>query len=302
MMPNFFIVGAAKSGTTSLWYYLKQHPQIFFPENKEPNYFAFAGEDVSAFEGPAPADVLYQKLHYLTLTDKLEYEKLFDDAGAETAIGDASVRYLYFPEACERIAKAAPDARIIIILRNPVDRLYSHYLMMKGLYDLEPLGIEGALRKEDHRVAAGWDWDWHYTRVGMYYEQVRRYLETFGESRVRVYVYEDFCNEPLQVIREIFGYLGVDPDFEPDMSKRGMQTYWPKSARIDWLLRSRNIFNRALRKVMPEGTYQQWVEKGMRMNSAKPPKLPEALRAELTEKFQPDVAKLEGLLGRKLPW
>lgn len=300
-MPNFFLVGAAKSGTTSLWLYLRQHPEIFFPENKEPNYFAYAGRENLLFPGPAAPEVLRKTLHPLTITGFEKYRALFQGA-SERAVGEASVRYLYFPQACERMVKSLPHSRIIIMLRNPIDRLYSHFVMMKGMYNLEPLSLTEALDRENERIAAEWDWDWHYVHVSMYFEQVRRYLENFGQANVRVFVYEEFCENPLAVIQEIFQFLEVDSGFVPDMSSRGMQAYWPRYPGVDRLLRSPNWINGAARNVLPGKMYNTLIRYGMRFNKGKPPALPESVRARLQEVFQQDILNLEQMLGRKLPW
>ncbi|MCP5202779.1 MAG: sulfotransferase [Pseudomonadales bacterium] len=299
-LPSFFLVGAAKSGTTSLWLYLRQHPEIFFPKNKEPNYFAYAGRSDLNFPGPAEPETIRNKLHPLTITQNKKYRALFQGV-SEKAVGEASVRYLYFPRACERIAASLPDAKIIIMLRNPIDRLYSHFLMMKGMYRLEPLSLPEALVREDERIAANWDWDWHYVHVSMYFEQVRRYIDHFGDANVRVYIYEDFCRNPLDVIRQIFQFLEVDPTFVPDMTRRGMEGYWPKSFTIDGLLRSPASAN-TLTKIFPRAIHNKIIRYGMRLNKGKAPAMPGSVRLQLQELFQRDVTRLEQLLEKKLPW
>lgn len=302
MMPNFFIVGAAKSGTTSLWRYLRQHPQIFLPENKEPNYFAYEGRGNLLFPGPADPEEIHRKLHGLTVTEFENYKALFHDVASEKAVGESSVRYLYFPQACENIYRSLPDSKIIIILRSPVDRLYSHFLMMKGLYSLEPLALTEALEQEQDRLSADWDWDWHYVRVSMYFEQVRRYLDLFGPNNVRIFIYEDFCENALSVTQEIFRFLEVEEDFVPDISGRSMQTYWPRSSGFDWLLRNRNWINRPIKKVLPQHAYRRLIKYGMRLNNGTVPTLEAPTRLRLEAIFEKDVLNLENLLGRKLPW
>ncbi|NJN74923.1 MAG: sulfotransferase [Limnothrix sp. RL_2_0] len=302
MMPNFFIVGAAKSGTTSLWYYLKQHPQVFFPNNKEPNFFAFEGLEIPPFTGPASPEVLRDKIYLRTITQLSRYQDLFKKVSSEKAVGEASVRYLYFPQASQKIHAYLPSSKIIIILRNPIDRLYSHYLMMKGQYCLEPLELDEALEQEGRRIAADWGWDWHYVKVSLYFEQVKRYLDLFGAANVRVLIYEDFCQKPLKVIQEIFEYLDVDSDFTPDVSSRRMQAYWPRNSGVDKLLRTPNKINTSLAKILPEKTYKGLIRHSVRLNKGQPPSLSPKIKEKLQETFQPDILNLENLLGRKLPW
>jgi hypothetical protein len=260
------------------------------------------GRENLLFPGPTNPEEIAKKLHSLTITDFEDYKALFSNVTMEKAVGDASVRYLYFPQASEQIYRTLPDSKIIIILRNPVDRLYSHFLMMKSMYSLEPLTVAEAIEQENDRMAAGWDWDWHYVHVSLYFEQVERYIRLFGSSNVRVFIYEDFCERPLEVLREIFQYLGVEDDFLPDMSGRGMQTYWPNFATPDWLLRSPNWISSSLRELLPNKTYKSIIRYGMRLNRGTPPPLPDSVREQLKVTFHTDITKLENLLGRKLPW
>src|SRR3954452_17434204 len=121
-MPNFLIVGAAKSGTTSLYYYLKQHPQVFVSPVKEPKFFAYEGEKV-VYRGPGDAENNRRLVNNLA-----DYRALFGGANGAKAIGEASPVYLYSPKACERIRHYLPDAKLFVILRDPAERAYPSFL------------------------------------------------------------------------------------------------------------------------------------------------------------------------------
>jgi hypothetical protein len=301
-LPTFLIVGAAKSGTTSVAQYLKQHPEVLVPVNKEPNYFAFRGEALSPL-GPVPSKILYAIWYSHCVTDYADYLALFKRQPKHKAVGEASVRYLYFPDAPHRIKETIPDVRLIVILREPVSRLYSHYCM-NVQYQLEPLSLPEAIQAEESRRAANWGWDWHYVNAGLYAQQLKRYFELFPREQIKVFLYDEFVEKPLAVFQEICRHIGVDDQFVPDMSERGMVSrrprnltlarllYWPVDARSGW--------ERLIRhpQRLP-GILLSLVE---RWNSQPIPRLDAALRDNLSASFREDVKELEELLGRKVPW
>lgn len=298
-LPNFLIIGAAKCGTTSLFNYLDQHPEVFFPESKEPNYFALAGKTLPR-PGPAPTEVLSEIIHPDSVTDFDLYSSLFDTVRDEKAVGEASVRYLYFPEAPGRIKERIPDVRMIAVLREPVSRLYSHYCM-NAQFQLEPLSIEEAIEREDTRRKANWGWDWHYVNVSLYSEQVKRYYDIFDRDQVKVILYDDFRDRPLEVYQEVCRHIGVSDRFNPDMSKRSKVTYRPRNPKLERWLHWPNATRKSLEQSAPR-LMQRLVWELERWNSAPVPKLDPALREELQDLFRDDVEKLQDLLQRTIPW
>ncbi len=203
--PDFFIVGAAKSATTSLWQYLAQHPDIFMPSEirfKEPSYF----------------DSTYG------VNDYSMYLELFHEALPSQKVGEASTPYLADRRAAQRIHAQMPHARIIILLRNPVDRAFSLYRWMRAAGFEPEATFEGALQREKERLAGDCRFihrpdlnfnDFLYFTSGLYHEQARRYLETFGPDAVRVMVFEEFSIATARLVRETFRFLGVDDSFSP---------------------------------------------------------------------------------------
>lgn len=296
-LPNFLLIGAAKAGTTALWSYLAQHPDVFLTENKEPNYFAFAGGRPNCV-GPAPPEVVHELLLKFSITDWERYLELFRGR-TEPARGEASVRYLYVPEAAERIRAALPDVRLIAVLREPVARLYSHYWMNRQFH-LEDLELEDALEAEDERMAAGWGYDWHYVGVGRYAAQIERYFRLFGRERVAVFLQDELRSDARAVVRRACDFLGVPAGFEADVSQRVKEGYRPRFEGLDRLLHYPNPVRSLGFRVLGPERFQALRTRVRRWNAGKVPPLEERLRARLAERFHDDVQRLEGLLGRDL--
>ena len=299
--PNFFIVGAAKSGTTSLASYLDQHPDVFVCKPKEPNYFSLPPNATPTCIGPAPADMLFDLLLKYSVTGWESYQRLFADIGRAKAVGDASVRYLYTENSAERIANHYPEARIIVLLRHPVDRMYSHYHMNVHLH-IEPAGFKEALDAEDQRVGEGWGWDWHYRRVSMYADQLDRYFQHFERNQILVLDYNDFKEKPQEVASVVFAHLGVNTDFISDTSKKLFVGKSPKSRLIRSLVRDDNLLKRTAQAVIPTHTRRlvaDWLE---RKNSSTIPPINPRLYSRLTRWFDDQKERLEDMLRRKLQW
>ncbi len=299
-LPTFLVIGAAKSGTTSLVSYLKQHPEVFVPTSKEPNYFALKGFEGPP-RGPAPSKILEQMLYNWSRTDLTAYRRLFAPAGAEPARGEGSVRYLYFKDTPARIRALVPNVRLVAILRDPVARLYSHYMMNRQI-QLEPLGLADAIAAEEARIADGWGWDWHYTRAGLYAEQLERYYALFQRDQIAVFLYEDFVADPLGVYAQICRHIGVDPSFEPDMSQRGMVTRLPRNLWLDRRLNWPSPLRRFLLRRRVRRLSRPVMRRLNAWNTRPVPPMPEGLRAELAERFRADQTRLSELLGREIPW
>ena len=200
-LPTFLVIGAAKSGTTSLHRYLASHPEVFMSSVKEPNYFSFAA-GVPAFRGFAddqPGSVrdrrAYDDCRYRNaITDLAAYRGLFREAGRYRCAGESSPTYLYVAEAADRIGQLIPGARFVAILRNPVERTYSQYLHLRR-DGHEPLGFADALKAEDSRIRDGWSPTYHYRARGFYGRQLRPYLERFDPSSVKIVFYEDLARQ-----------------------------------------------------------------------------------------------------------
>jgi len=312
--PTFLLIGAAKSGTTSLHEYLKQHPDIFMSPVKEPNYFSFAGRSPN-FVGPddegVPCDATPDRLrvakYAYSVCDPAAYSRLFARAGQESAVGESSVSYLYFPEAAARIQAALPDVRLVAVLRDPADRAFSKFVQFR--HDgCEPLAdFDEALDAEDARAARNWSPTWLYRRRGLYFVQLQRFYERFDPSRIRVYLYEDFEARPRDVLRDIFRFLEVDDRFVPDIRRRHNPSARPlRVPRYRWpeALVASSAIDGGLRRVLPSRPVDLLQRATVRANSRftpwEPPTFAPDTRARLVEEFRADIQALAGLIGRNL--
>lgn len=295
MMPDFFVVGAARAGTTSLNRYLSQHPEIYIPPGKEMHFFA-----AEHFPWVGPGD---EWLNRLMIRDEKQYSQLFAGVRGEKAIGETSAFYLCLPGSAERIAQAVPDAKIIIMLREPVARAYSAYmhLVRDGR---EKSGFIEGLNREEERRQQGFEPMWWYKELGLYSSQVRRYLEVFGTQQVKVLLYEEFYANPGQGLRDAFAFLGVREDVVIDISMRYNPAGEVKSRRLYTFLtnfiRNPNTLEKWIKSVVPRPLRRVWATKAVGM-LVKPVPMDPQFHAQLKPYFVEDVEKLEDLLQRDLP-
>ena len=208
-LPNFLIVGTQKSGTTSCHYYLKQHPEIFMSAIKEPHFVA-----EQFFKYP-PTGLGSVKIFKNTIKDFDDYCKLYETAYGKKAVGESCADNLYYHEkAIPHIKHYFGDPKIIIILRNPVERAYSAYT--ERIRDnLEHLSFEDALEEEGKRISEGWYNGWFYRDVGFYFKPVQDYMRAF--SRVKILLFDDLKQDTLSFMNEIYAFLDVDSSFVPDL-------------------------------------------------------------------------------------
>ena len=294
--PNFYVVGAVKCGTTTLYAQLKQHPQVFLPEMKEPHFFR-------SFSLPP-------WLEYEHCSGNLEaYQRLYRGAEKYPAIGDTSPSYLWDEQAPKKIFAICPHARIIMILRDPVARAYSEYLMslMNGA---ETLPLPDAFYKDVEQVERTdreiWDARM-YIKKGLYHDQVLRYLDTFGSEQVLVLLTDDLHKKPLEVYSRIGKHIGIDPGpFEKlDFSEAQNEFRMPRNLALFHLFNSATA-QRLKRVLLPDSVRKRLRDSRvlhyspLLYKTKKPPMDPESRRF-LQEIFDPDVRNLEKLLGRELP-
>jgi hypothetical protein len=287
MLPNFIVIGAAKAGTTALYWYLAEHPAVFMSPVKETNYFAY-GLD-------ARGNLLYgdPEVHHFPVKSLSEYEQLFTEAGDATAIGEASPIYLECPEAAARIRQLLPETRLICSLRHPVDRAYSDYLMY--------------LRRRGRRfdptrdltAASGWARpDSHWMQIGKYHGQLSRYFNAFPRAQIRVSLFDDLRRSPQGLMQDVYGFLGVDPTFAPDFGTPHAIGGMPASRLLEGFLTSRAV-RKAIKPWVPVRA-AKWVRRLRARNLRKAPPLPAELRQELTTHFREDIMKTSELIGRSL--
>lgn len=275
MLPSFIIIGVAKSGTTSLYRYLQQHPGIFMCTPKEPDYFS--GDD-----------------RFASLAD---YEALFDDASPGQVAGEASVSYFHNPQAYKRIKETLPEARLIAVLRDPAARAYSHYNMMvaHGAIPNRPYlsALQEAHSKGDYLNTG--------IPVSRYAEPLRRYLSTFEQDQLQIHLYRDYRRDPQGVVRAIFRHVGVDDAFAPDMAVRHNKTHLPASNRVNRFIWKGGAVKRVAKALLPTAVRGKLGRLLRRANQAPVPPLSEEARALIIEVLREDIEQTEKLIGRDLP-
>ncbi len=305
-VPDFFIVGHQKCGTTALYLMLKQHPQIFMSEVKEPRFFASDQWSRIAREPPASRPRTLEA-----------YLALFADARAEKRVGEASPHYLRSSVAAKAIAEVQPDARIIAILREPASFLRSFHLQMVSS-DVETetdfaraLALEPE-RREGRRIPRGCH---HpeallYSDHVRYVEQLRRYLDVFGKERVKVLIYDDFRADNDATVRDVLRFLDVDDDFEvPDVQTGPVSAV--RSVRLHrlanaarsarWNPRAAGPVGKALGALTPAPLRSDALRGVWRRAVYDTPQPPDReLMAELRARFRPEVVALGEHLGRDL--
>lgn len=294
VLPNFLIIGAAKAGTTSLYYYLKQHPEVFMSDLKEPHFFSFEGEKLNFRRAGNLADPINET----AITNLNNYCDLFKDVSDHKAIGEASPSYLHTPKAADRIKFYIPEAKLIAILRHPVERAYSAFLgqylnsIEKGMPYLSD--FSEAIHSEERFIQENWTPIFFYKKLGFYYEQLKYYYNTFPSEKIHVCLNEDLQKSPLEVLQQIYQYLGVNSSFIPDTSTRAGVSGVPKNQALYRFLKQSSI-KKILKPILPKGIGQRF-EKQM-LNK---PKMSPEIRQELLDLYREDILKLQDLIHRDL--
>jgi hypothetical protein len=293
-IPDFFIVGAPRCGTTYMFEYLGRHPDVFVPPNKEPNHFCTDLDSGSFLDSVS------------FMRDRNEYLRLFADAAPHQMAGEASTWYLYSREAAANIASVRPDARIVIMLRDPVEMMYSLH-GRRRFGGTEELSFPEALAAEDDRRQGrrlparprnvkGL----LYRDVARYAEQVERYVDRFGWEQVHVVVFDDFRADPPAAYRGVVEFLGLAPIHLAEgsvvnASTRRRSELLQRAILTPWVIRlGRRLVPAALRPRV--GPLMD------RLNAAPERRSPldPALRARLVDELRPDVRRLGAFLGRDL--
>jgi hypothetical protein len=261
---------------------------------KEPRFFAFVDQKPN-FNGPGDQ----RHMNRASITDIGTYRGLFSNVKNEKAIGEASAIYLYYYGTVpEQIMRCAPDACFIAILRHPAERAYSSFLHLVRDGFETTHDFARALELEERRVLDNWTPIWHYTRRGFYYEQLKRYYELFGRERMGVYLYEYFKDRPLDVLREIYRFLGVNESFTADISLKHNTSGVPRNKALHRMLTKPGRVKSALKALMP-GRAMRLALRIRNLNLVRA-ELQPGVRRRLIGLFREDILKLQDLIKRDL--
>lgn len=305
--PNLFIVGMAKSATTSLYNALRQHPDIYFPEKKffpeytyslkEPRYFSHK-YCVYPHRGPDDIKVIDER----TIKDLKTYLYFFSKSNKEKYLGDASADNLYYYKTAEDIYKYNNKAKIIISLRNPIERTFSAYAHMRR-YFREKLSFEKALAMEEKRLNKNYEFLWGYKKGSLYYEAVKHYIDIFGKDNVFIILFDDIKNDFECVLKQTCKFLEID-DYtfygiekvhnKSDIPKKNIKTFL-----YYYLFVKPGLLHRIVKKYMPL-RIKRAIKNNCYTKQIEVYQIKERTRKYLLSYFKEDILKLEALIDRDL--
>jgi Sulfotransferase domain len=296
-LPDFFVVGVPKGGTTALHALLAQHPGLFLSAVKEPKFYLCDGRPPPSSGQRGPGDA-HSALEWMWQRDR--YEALFDAAPPGALRGESTPFYLYDQSAHARMAWDVPQAKIIAMLRDPVDRAYSNWnhLRSDGL-ETVPSFLD-ALALEDERVKRGWAPFWHYRRLGRYAEQLRSLFDHFPRDQVLLLRYRELVDDPVGTMTRVDAFLGVPEQAARVAQPENVHPYVGDTTRV-------RALGRVVRAGAAAGSYlrpQVWraVEaqllKGLHAGGARRPRLTPEERLAALEGLADDIRDLEELTGQ----
>jgi Sulfotransferase family len=286
-LPNFLIVGVQKAGTTSIYNYLNEHPQVYMSPIKETNFLEKDWETIDL--------ALSTKQKIRTIE---EYSQLFQNVKDEIAIGEASPNYLFhYQTSIPRIQRYVPNAKLIVILRDPAERAYSDYLMhVRDCVGYRSLSEQ--IKTSAHKS--------FILRKGFYHEPLKHYINAFGRDRIKVYLYKDLCNAPLEFMKSIYQFIEVDDSFEANISKKAQVARVPKNKMVNELLNKPNSIRSSVtaiaKHILPSDFRQNLRKKLIKLNSQEKKQVPLKTqeRQQLVELYREDILKLQDLIQRDL--
>ena len=296
MKPNLFIVGQPKTGTTALHQFLGQHPEIYMSSIKEPHFFC------SDFH--LESDRAYGKQRFYDFRSESAYLQLFSKAKNVKVAGESSTNYLYSQVAAEKIYNFNPDAKIIIVLREPAKFLYSlHSHYVKFTEENEPdfltaLALETQRKQEEALSPRVTSPSYlYYSQRVQYYQQVKRYCDRFKPEQIKVIIFEEFKSANERIFREILEFLGVEPNFTPEYAAINVN----KEVKFKAV---NNLHNNPVDKSISKNLLSQEFNDFVRDNivekllwhQAPKAKIPEKIKLQLRQQYQPEVAKISELL------
>ncbi|MBM3320851.1 MAG: sulfotransferase [Candidatus Eisenbacteria bacterium] len=294
-LPNFLLIGAPKCGTTSLYHYLGQHPEIYLPDRKELHYFTYH-QLKKQTAGPGDERVLD-----FACSTRAEYEAHYREADSFPAAGDLSPSYFCFPESSRAIREELGDVRIILSIRDPIEKAYSQYmhLVRDGR---EHLSFHEGLLAEEERIRRGYGFLWRYASSSLYADRIDAFVDVFGRDRVKILLFEDLVRSPHSVLRDLFLFLGVDSEFRPDLSRVYNRSGRPRSLLLARFLSKQSVLARWVSRKSPRGLRTRLSRFLLDFNTGPKEALEERSVEFLRGYFRSDAERLILRIGRKPNW
>jgi len=283
--PNFFIVGAPKSGTTNISYYLMQHPQVFMPENLEPYYFARLD--------------IPQNYEREIISDEKKYLNLFKNTKSCRAIGESSPVYLYCPHSALEIKNRFPNSKIIISLRNPIEIAYSEYFSLKFMGFDKNRSFNELLDSSKEQLDQN---EFHIDSLleaGFYSKYIKRFQKIFSKNQIKIIIFEEYIKNTIPTINSILSFLDIDKSIAFKTAPKGAYKV-PRNFASQKLMNN-STFRKTAKFIIPTVARQKIGERFLVKESSRPV-LKQNERQRLKEIYQDDVENLAKLLGRSLPW
>ena len=295
---NLFIVGAAKCGTTSIHNYLGQHPDIFFPHVKEPNYYSSVDSRIKEHYLKPKKDKKYQ---YKIVRSSDVYFSLFEDSKNFKIVGESSTSYIWDKDAAQKIHNDFPEAKIIIMLRNPIKRAFSHYLMLRKSGQEKETDFYEALKTDKKREPKFWGKGaFLYEDLGFYYTQVERYYKVFKKENIKVIIFEDFVENAKKGLLDVFQFLQIDESKidDVDFNRKHNQFVAHKSKLSRTIVQAINKAG-SFKNLVPLSLRNRVKERFFFKSDSKP-KMCDESQKYLNEVFKKEILKLEELLDINL--
>lgn len=302
------MVGAVKAGTTSLHEYLQQHPDIFMSPVKETNFFSDADMQFEKFNLDYRQDIdhnldkylsgpMNTKIHIAHIRTWQQYQQLFRDVNQQKAVGEISNSYLYCPSTANAIYSRLPQAKIVMLLRNPVDRLFSQYLMNLKLGKIFEKNLLLEIQNDQNKIDKGWGVSHLYLEVGLYFQQVKRYYDVFPADQIHIILYDDYKKNPSGEMKSLFAFLGVDAEYEIDMSQRYNEAGMPRFGKLNYWLTQTGIYGLS-KKIFSDNLKSRI--KSLIYTRENLPVISAEEKAWLLDYYSQDMRKLSELINRPL--
>lgn len=308
VMPNFLVIGVVKGGTTSLHHYLSQHPDVYLTPIKETNHFAASDMQHEHFSHEYALDVsidlqryfkggMKELVHIAHVDDPTDYQQLYSQVCGERAIGEISNSYAVCPGAAPAIKAAVPDAKLVIMLRNPITRIWSQYLMnLREGKTANNDFLEEIITDQNQKVR-GWGASHLYHELGLYHSQLQHYLKHFSKDQIKVILYEEYRAQPERILKDLFQFLEVTPDVPINTSKQMNTAAMPRFKKLNNLMVQTGVMKSA-KNLLGRKARQQL--KGLLYSSKNIPKMDAASRAYLIDFYHSEVEQLSNFLERDM--